>query len=152
MVKYSKNGFDEIREALGIEETTEERILSNIYYRISSDLIRYRIENNLTQQDLSKKLNVSQSIISQYESGVKQLSMKRIVQIYCDLDLDITNLFSEYALYALEHSTGIFESKPRPKFSSTGRQHNVVHDASSLKAVAVNWGINNLTHEDLLYE
>ncbi len=40
-----------------------------------------RIEQNLTQTQLAKKLNVTQKVVSHFETGRSRLSVARLIQI-----------------------------------------------------------------------
>lgn len=44
-------------------------------------LLEYRKENNLTQQQLSELINMSQSYISEIEQGIKSPSVKTLYDI-----------------------------------------------------------------------
>ena len=140
-MRYEKTGFDSIRESLGIEETLEEKILSNIYYQVSKDLIKYRIEHGLTQSELAQMLSVSQAMMSKYESGEHQFSVKRIVEIYCTLELEVENVFSEEALTALYKNIKTLveiEEVPAQKESSYGFFSKIMPQRiTSKKAIAV---------------
>lgn len=48
---------------------------------LGSFLKKYRLANGLTQADLAIKLSVSQNSISQYESGKRNPSVKRLADI-----------------------------------------------------------------------
>lgn len=45
------------------------------------NLKKLRIDNSLTQEELSKKLNVSPSTISQYENGMREPSISQLINI-----------------------------------------------------------------------
>jgi len=50
-------------------------------YEIIRELIRFRIENNVSQQELSLRTGISKSNISRFESGKHSPSMKMIFRI-----------------------------------------------------------------------
>ena len=66
------------------ELTPEEKIEKN-YYDILGDisitLVEYRIKHNLNQKQLSEKLGVAQSMISKYESGDYNISIKALNEL-----------------------------------------------------------------------
>ncbi len=62
------NPWDLINE-LADEEIKEEFELDDILVNISLKIINYRINNNMTQKELSKKLAISQAMVSKLESG-----------------------------------------------------------------------------------
>lgn len=72
------NAFDAIDDIFG-ELSPEETIEKN-YYDILGDisiaLVEYRIKHSLDQKQLSEKLGITQSILSKYESGDCNISIK----------------------------------------------------------------------------
>ena len=45
------------------------------------NLRKLRTDNSLTQEELSKKLNVSPSTISQYENGIREPGISQLINI-----------------------------------------------------------------------
>lgn len=62
------NPWDLIEE-IADDETKEYFELDDILIDISLKIINYRINNNLTQQQLAEKLGISQAMVSKLESG-----------------------------------------------------------------------------------
>lgn len=62
---------------------------------IGSFLLQYRVENGLTQTDLAKKLCISQNAISQYESGKRTPTVKRLAQIAATLGYTVNEIMSD---------------------------------------------------------
>ena len=52
-------------------------------------LKKLRLEKNITQRDLSKKLGESQSYVSKYENGEQRLDLYEIENICTALDIDL---------------------------------------------------------------
>jgi len=50
------------------EEVKEEYDKLNVMYEIKKQIIRYRIENNLTQKELADRIGTKQSAISRLEN------------------------------------------------------------------------------------
>jgi len=50
------------------EEVKEEYEKLNVMYEIKKQIIRYRIENNLTQKELADRIGTKQSAISRLEN------------------------------------------------------------------------------------
>ena len=55
---------------------------------ISSALAVYRVLNHLTQKQMAEKIGVTQSMISKYESGLYNFTIKNIANIAKKLDMD----------------------------------------------------------------
>lgn len=53
----------------------------DLQYKVIRELINYRLENNVTQEELSKKTGISKSNISRFESGKHSPSLKMIYRI-----------------------------------------------------------------------
>ena len=47
----------------------------------SIQLVNYRMDNQLNQAQLAKKLGISQPMVSQYESGTNNITVKRLCEI-----------------------------------------------------------------------
>lgn len=62
---------------------------------LGSFLKKYRLANGLTQADLAIKLSVSQNSISQYESGKRNPSVKRLADIAKVLNCSMNDIVSE---------------------------------------------------------
>ncbi len=62
---------------------------------LGSFLKKYRLANGLTQADLAIKLSVSQNSISQYESGKRNPSVKRLADIAKVLNCSMNDIVSD---------------------------------------------------------
>jgi len=51
------------------EQTKKEFELSDILVDIACKIINYRLDNNMTQKELAKKMDISQAMVSKLESG-----------------------------------------------------------------------------------
>lgn len=94
-VKKSENKIQEENVAYYVEEAMkqlyilpkkESRELD--YYVIGSRIKRARIKKNLTQEELSERLDISVAFYSRVERGVSHINLKRLYQI-CEI-LDVT--------------------------------------------------------------
>ena len=62
-----------------------------------SDIIKaLRKEKNITQKELAKKLNMTQSAVSQFESGQTQLTEQQIKKILVALDESLSDFYMLY--------------------------------------------------------
>lgn len=64
---------------------------NEILFIISKELVNYRDENKLKQEDLAKKLNMSQVMISKMESGKYNFTIKSLVNLWNILSTDNLN-------------------------------------------------------------
>ncbi len=58
-------------------------------YEIIKEIIRYRIENNITQQQLADKTGIPKSNISRFESGKHSPTLKFLYKIAMGLGKEI---------------------------------------------------------------
>lgn len=59
-------------------------------------LLQYRVKNGMTQTDLAKKLSISQNAVSQYESGKRTPTVKRISSIASALECSVADIMASY--------------------------------------------------------
>lgn len=62
-----KNPWDIFNDA--DEQTKQEFELSDLLVDIACKIINYRLDNNMTQKDLAKELDVTQEMVSKIEGG-----------------------------------------------------------------------------------
>lgn len=87
-------------------------------YTIIGERIRKsRIENNLTQENLAEKLNVSVAFISRIERGTTRLNLKRLSEICFILNIDEGTILNGTspgsANYLSDEFTALFKSCPK---------------------------------------
>ncbi len=68
------------------EEVKEEYDKLNVIYEIKKQIIRYRIENDLTQKELADKIGTKQSAISRLENDDYNFSVEFLDKIAKALD------------------------------------------------------------------
>lgn len=64
---------------------------NEILFIISKELVNYRDQNNLKQEELAAKLNMSQVMISKMESGKYNYTIKSLVKLWNKLSTEKTN-------------------------------------------------------------
>lgn len=89
-------------------------------YTIIGERIRKsRIENNLTQENLAEKLNVSVAFISRIERGTTRLNLKRLTQICNILGIDegaiLNGINTDSTNYLSEEFTNLFKNCSKEK-------------------------------------
>ena len=62
---------------------------------LSDFLLRYRLEHGMSQEDLAKKLSLSQNTISQYESGKRNPHVKSLAYIANMLGVDVDSIIQK---------------------------------------------------------
>ena len=80
--------IDALRDTLTPQEAVEYRYYE-ILGNISRMLVEYRINNNLNQKQLSSLLDVSQSMVSKYESGDYNISIRALNELCGKLNIDL---------------------------------------------------------------
>jgi DNA-binding XRE family transcriptional regulator len=85
MIKY-----ESLREKLlANPEVKKEYEASSLEYEISYALILSRIKANMTQEEVAKKMNTTQSVIARLESGKHFPSLKTIYRYAIAIDKPI---------------------------------------------------------------
>ena len=70
-----------------------ERILyqaASLMCDVSTALVEYRRKNKLTQKELAERLNVGQPMISKYESGDYNWTIRSLVEVSSKLGMNLT--------------------------------------------------------------
>ena len=88
-----KNPWDIFNEI--DDETKQEFELSNMLVDIACKIINYRLDNDLTQQDLAKKLNITQAMVSKLESGEYNPTIEFLYKISKKLGWKFELIFEE---------------------------------------------------------
>lgn len=57
-------------------------------------LLQYRTRNGMTQTELAKKLSISQNAVSQYESGARMPTVKRLAAIATALGCTVDEIMA----------------------------------------------------------
>lgn len=92
--KYLGNPYDLIDD-IADEEEIRYFELDDILVDIATTLINYRINNNLTQKELSQKLGCTQAMVSKLESGEYNPSVEQLWKIASALGLEFKIIFKE---------------------------------------------------------
>ena len=77
------------KELLKNEKTRKEYERLAPRYKIIAELIRMRIKNNLTQEQLAKKAGTQQSAVARIESGNVNPSIEQIDKLARAMDAEI---------------------------------------------------------------
>ena len=74
-------------------ETIEEIALcaySDAIDEIAMALAEYRVKNNMTQTELANRLGFSQSVLSGYENGSRNISLKNVCELMAKIGKSVT--------------------------------------------------------------
>lgn len=83
-------------DALPDAETIDDIVAcsySDIVDDISMVLVDYRMQHNLSQVELAKKLSISQTMVSQYESGARNISVHTLCSLMAKIGKKVTISF-----------------------------------------------------------
>ena len=64
-----------------VDDKDSEYIFYDTLGKISIELVNYRIRNGLSQADLARMLGVTQAMVSKYESGEYNISLKAVIEL-----------------------------------------------------------------------
>lgn len=102
---FSKEIYDLLDEALDESDIKAAALLA----KISSRIVQYRIQNNMSQKELAQFLGVSQSMISKYEGRNYNYSIESLCKIFTKMNIDISinigeedNIKSESMFYEID--------------------------------------------------
>ncbi|MBP3501915.1 MAG: helix-turn-helix transcriptional regulator [Clostridia bacterium] len=89
------------------------------YSVIGKRIKKSRIENNLTQEDLAEKLNVSVAFISRIERGSTHINLTRLSEICTLLNVDEGTILNGTSMdstnYLSNEFTELFKNCPKEK-------------------------------------
>lgn len=79
-----------------VRHETDRELLKEVEYNeilliISKELIKYRDKNKLTQEDLARKLRISQVMVSKMESGKYNYTIKSLVNLWNNISTEKLN-------------------------------------------------------------
>ncbi|MEW5920938.1 MAG: helix-turn-helix transcriptional regulator [Bacillota bacterium] len=77
------------------EEGNGKDKLYDIYYQISTAILKYRLKHNLSQTKLAKKLGVTQAMVSKLESGDYNYTIEQLWKVSQKLGFKLNIAFEE---------------------------------------------------------
>lgn len=98
-----------------LEEPTEPEdiamcCLSDAIDDISAELAQYRIDHDMTQEELAKQLKISQVMVSKYESGEENMSIGKLCSLMSKIGKKVKIAFED-----AKAGTG---AMPEPQFDN----------------------------------
>lgn len=92
----SKN-MNDVFELFKDVVSPETVVSAAINSKIASDIIRVRLDRNMTQKEFANAIGVSQCLVSRWESGESNFTINTIAKIVAALDLDVSIAISDKA-------------------------------------------------------
>ena len=90
--------FDDVNE-----ESRIRMELEGLLVDIASEVINYRVENNITQKELADRLEISQAMVSKLESGGYNPSVEFLFNISKKLGLELVVELRKSGEHELEY-------------------------------------------------
>lgn len=73
--------------------------MDKFYLKLADYIKEKRIDKNMTQEDLAKKLNVKRSTYANWEQGSRKIDVNNVMSICDILDIDMVELTKEMKKY-----------------------------------------------------
>lgn len=84
------SGLEELLELFGDAVTVSDIIASNVLGEISASIAKKRIQSNMTQKEFASYMCVSQGMVSKWEGGDYNFSIRTLADIAEKLDMELT--------------------------------------------------------------
>ena len=126
-------GIDDLLVLFEDSVTPGELLASKIMSQTSSAIIRERLKMQMGQKEFAQYLEVSQSLVSRWEHGECNFSLKKIAEIAAKLDLDVNISFCNAS--AKLQSSSIDYTTPT-EFTKTVRYNSADSNYASRKYVS----------------
>lgn len=82
---------------------------SDLIDEFSLMLVQYRMQYKLTQQELAEKLSISQTMVSQYERGARNISLSTLCDLVSKLGMKVSLTYK--SLYSTQHISDHFQAE-----------------------------------------
>lgn len=73
--------------------------MDKFYLKLADYIKEKRIDKNMTQEELAKKLNVKRSTYANWEQGSRKIDVNNVMSICDILDIDMVELTKEMKKY-----------------------------------------------------
>lgn len=143
--------LDDLFDILKDNIKKEDVICAKATSQIISSIVNERLKRNMTQQDFADKLNVKQSMVSRWESGNSNFTIKTLSKIAADLDMDLyvnivphrevdildTNTYSKRECKSI-HMVARTQNYSKHYLKYTSNNHGTnTHNTNSWKEVSI---------------
>lgn len=89
MTKNNQRGIEDLLNLFSDSLSPADVLTSKLMAQISSSITAERLRLNLSQSQFASLINASQSLVSRWESGDYNFSIRKLAEIACELGLDI---------------------------------------------------------------
>lgn len=92
MSGYSKSDMSGLTDLLNLFEndiTISDITASKLLGKVSASIVKKRIELHMTQKEFARYMNVSQGMVSRWEGGNYNFSIRTLAEIAEKLDLEL---------------------------------------------------------------
>ena len=98
MDKEKSNDLSVLLSLFADSITPEDIISTKLMSQISSAIVKERLKLHMTQAEFAKHINVSQALVSRWERGNCNFSLKKVAEIASTLNLDVNISFCNASL------------------------------------------------------
>ncbi len=89
--------IDTLLDGAFSELSKDEKMASNVLSDVALLISEKRISEGMSQKEFAEKLGISQGLLSRYESGSENLSVKKLSEIFCKLEIEPKLWFKDKA-------------------------------------------------------
>ena len=94
MVRENQKNLEQFLKMMVEDVPEEDLLLDTLQASIATTIISARNALGMTQKDLANRMNVSQSLVSRWEKGETNFTLKTLVEIAQALHLSMRSPFS----------------------------------------------------------
>ena len=81
--------LDDLLEIFEEDVATADIISARVLAEVSASIVKYRVDNGMTQKEFAQYMDVSQGMVSKWESADYNFSIKTLADIAAKLDMDV---------------------------------------------------------------
>ena len=112
MSEKHTNGINDLLALFEDTLSPSDVLAAKLIAQVSTSITKERIKLHMSQQEFSEHIHASQSLISRWEHGEYNFSLKKIAEIASCLNLDVNISFCNAEISANSatnyHKTGVF--------------------------------------------
>lgn len=114
------SGLKDLLELFGDTVTVSDIVASNVLGSISASIARQRLQSNMTQKEFADYMCVSQGMVSKWEGGDYNFSIRTLADIAEKLDMELTvNLELKKKEIQVKHiQNTVYIASEKKKFDS----------------------------------